>query len=47
MITSLLAVVLGLKGFELVLLGSQLALALSVVVLLLIWFVEWRNGRVW
>lgn len=47
MITSLLAVVLGLKGFELVLLGSQLALALSVVVLLLIWVVEWRNGRVW
>ena len=46
MITSLFAVVLGLKGFELVLLGSQLALALSVV-LLLIWFVEWRNGRVW
>ena len=45
--TSLFAVVLGLKGFELVLLGSQLALALSVVVLLLIWFVEWRNGRVW
>ena len=47
MITSLLAVVLSLKGFELVLLGSQLALALSVVVLLLIWLVEWRNGRVW
>ena len=36
MITSLFAVILGLKGFELVLLGSQLALALSVVVLLLI-----------
>jgi len=47
MITSLFAVVLGLKAFELVLLGSQLALALSVVVLLLIWLVEWRNGRVW
>jgi len=47
MITSLFAAVLGLKGFELVLLGSQLALALSVVVLLLIWWVEWRNGRVW
>lgn len=47
MITSFFAVILGLKGFELVLLGSQLALALSVVVLLLIWLVEWRNGRVW
>ena len=47
MITSLFALVLGLKGFELVLLGSQLALALSVVVLLLIWVVEWRKGRVW
>lgn len=47
MITSLVAVILDLKGFELVLLGSQLALALSVVVLLLIWLVEWRNGRVW
>ena len=47
MITSLFAVVLGLKAFELVLLGSQLVLSLSVVVLLLIWLVEWRNGRVW
>ena len=47
MITSLFAVILGLKGFELLLLGSQLALALSVVVLLLIWWVEWRNGQVW
>ena len=47
MSTSLLAIVLGLKGFELVLLGSQLALVLSVVVLLLMWWFEYRNGRVW
>ena len=47
MITSLFSVVLGLKGFELVLLGSQLALVLSVVVLLLIWWLEYRNRRVW
>ena len=33
--------------FRVVLVGSQLVLALSVVVLLLIWWVEWRNGRVW
>ena len=33
--------------FTIVLAGSQLALVMSVVVLLAIWWVEWRHGRVW
>jgi hypothetical protein len=33
--------------FALVLVGSQLALVCSVIALLLIWWVEWRSGRVW
>jgi len=37
----------GLSGFQFLLVASQFALVLSVLVLLLIWWVEWRNGRVW
>ena len=37
----------GLSGFQALLVASQVALVLSVLVLLLIWWVEWRNGRVW
>ena len=33
--------------FTIVLAGSQFALVMSVVVLLAIWWVEWRKGRVW
>ena len=33
--------------FGLVLVGSQVALVCSVLALLIIWWVEWRNGRVW
>ena len=43
MITSLV----GLSGFQFLLVASQFALVLSVLVLLVIWWVEWRNGRVW
>jgi len=43
----LMASVVGLSGFQFLLVVSQLALVLSVLVLLLIWWVEWRNGRVW
>ena len=43
----LLASLVGLSGFQLLLIASQVALVLSVFVLLLIWWVEWRNGRVW
>jgi|TARA_A200000113_G_scaffold100150_1_gene89798 hypothetical protein len=43
----LTASVVGLSGFQFLLVVSQLALVLSVLVLLLIWWVEWRNGRVW
>ena len=35
------------RGFSLVLVGGQLALVTSVLVLLAIWWIEWRNGRVW
>ncbi|MDC3011623.1 hypothetical protein OAZ24_05270 [Synechococcus sp. AH-736-G21] len=37
----------GLSGFQFLLVASQFALVLSVLVLLVIWWVEWRNGRVW
>ena len=37
----------GLPGFQFLLVASQFALVLSVLMLLLIWWVEWRNGRVW
>ena len=43
----LTASVVGLSSFQFLLVVSQLALVLSVLVLLLIWWVEWRNGRVW
>ena len=43
----LMASLVGLSGFQFLLVASQLALVLSVFVLLLIWWVEWRNGRVW
>ncbi len=35
------------SAFQFVLVGSQLALVLSVVVLLVIWWLEWRSGRIW
>lgn len=48
MLTSLLFTVLvGQHWFALVLVGSQVALVCSVIALLLIWWVEWRSGRVW
>ena len=43
----LMAGLVGLSGFQFLLVASQLVLVLSVFVLLLIWWVEWRNGRVW
>jgi|MDSW01.2.fsa_nt_gb hypothetical protein len=33
--------------FRVVLIGSQVALVSSVVVLLVIWWIEWRKGSVW
>lgn len=33
--------------FQVVLVGSQVALIVSVVALIVIWWVEWRNRRVW
>ena len=33
--------------FQLIVAGSQVILALSVLTLLLIWWIEWRNDRVW
>lgn len=33
--------------FGLVVYGSIVGLVLATVVILGIWFVEWRNGRVW
>ena len=46
-ILPLMASLVGLSGFRALLVASQLALVLSVLVLLVIWWVEWRNGRVW
>lgn len=43
----LMAGLVGFSGFQALLVASQFALVLSVLVLLLIWWVEWRNGRVW
>ena len=43
----LIAGLVGLSGFQFLLVASQFALALSVLVLLIIWWVEWRSGRVW
>ena len=47
MTASLFLVVLGPTGFQVVLVASQWALVISVVVLLSIWWIEWCNGRVW
>ena len=47
MLPKLLAVFIDSTWFSIVLLGSQVALGLSVIVLLLIWWVEWRAGRLW
>ena len=33
--------------FQVIVAGSQVILALSVLTLLLIWWIELRNGRVW
>lgn len=47
MVPNPLAVLIDATWFSIVLLGSQVALVLSVIVLLLIWLVEWRGGRLW
>lgn len=48
MLTTLLSTVLvDQHWFALVLVGSQVALVCSVLALLVIWWFEWRNGRVW
>ena len=48
MLTSLLSTVLvGQHWFALVLVGSQVALVCSVLALLVIWWLEWKGGRVW
>ena len=48
MLTSLLFTVLvDQHWFGLVLVGSQVALVCSVFALLVIWWVEWKGGRVW
>ena len=44
---TVIASLISATGFRLVLVGSQLALVLSVLVLLVIWWVEWRDGRAW
>lgn len=33
--------------FSLVVWGSQVALVIAVLMLLVIWWIEWRNGRIW
>jgi len=48
MLTTLLSTVLvDQHWFALVLVGSQVALVCSVLALLVIWWVEWKGGRVW
>lgn len=47
MVPNTLAVLIDATWFSVVLLGSQFALGLSVIALLLIWWVEWRAGRLW
>lgn len=32
---------------ELVVVGSLVGLVLAVLALLLIWWIEWRQGRIW
>ena len=43
----LLAVFVDQHWFAFILVGSQVALVCSVLTLLLIWWIEWRNDRVW
>ena len=43
----LLTVLVDQHWFGLVLVGSQVALVCSVLALLVIWWFEWRTGRVW
>ena len=43
----LLAVVVGVHWCRVVLVGRQVALVGSVLTLLVIWWIEWRGGRVW
>ena len=43
----LLTVLVDQHWFGVILVGSQLALAGSVSALLVIWWMEWRSGRVW
>ena len=45
--TAVMASLIGPSWFQVILVGSQVALSASVIVLLAIWWVEWRNGRVW
>ena len=47
LMTAQMAVLIDSGWFRVVLIGSQVALVCSVLVLLLIWWIEWRNGRVW
>ena len=46
-LTAVMASLIGPSWFQVILVGSQVALSASVIVLLAIWWVEWRNGRVW
>ena len=45
--TAVMASLIGPTWVQVILVGSQVALSASVIVLLAIWWVEWRNGRVW
>ena len=45
--TAVMASVIGPTWFQVILVGSQVALSASVIVLLAIWWVEWRKGRDW
>ncbi len=45
--TAMMASLIGPTWFQVILVGSQVALSAAVIVLLAIWWVEWRNGRVW
>ena len=45
--TAVMASLIGPTWFQVILVGSQVALSASVIAMLAIWWVEWRNGRVW
>ena len=47
LMTLLSTVLVDQHWFALVLVGSQVALVCSVLALLVIWWVEWKDGRVW